>query len=800
LRFTAHSAFCCPPKRMKKLLLPPLLALLVLLLLFGAVSPGLAQSGDDWYTTNTWTPHQNHPTYAFSGYPMEVWSNTSLNMSFVVPSNTPPGYVADNQVFEWGGNNGNTSRIWSPNSSTDNDITVISPHNASVRFAFLMRHNNGGGSVNIDAKIYRVDTTAADVLVCQRSVAQNITTSWDVVNVAMLSTDCNLTALSATQRYDVRFSMNNLVGVNVHIAKMEIQRFYTPPPPPPPPPPVPTGTAVPITGTCIINSGGLTSEIPANIVPNWSYETGQVIPNDWESPDAPSNIPAMWQRNKLDAHHGQNYIAAPATTTTYNTIVRVPQPGRYLVGAYVRGFGNLSYSFGDSLNSTSNSLVVSSTTTFLAAQMVHNIESLGGTDQSKNGRLLSFGLEPGDYVLDSVFVIPVTFTDGITNTGLPTDTAGLTVYCPQLQPITTTTPVSGNTGLIGGGTIYPSWTGAGAYCTTCPTPNSMLAIGTWIAWLGCVLANLFFCWLASWISSLAALVSSMFVWAAGGLNSLISLINSGWGLLLSIWSLAVGAIEAVWGWFALFMAWLGGIVGNAALWVWDILSSIFGFYLPTTVARLWVGAQWLATTAIGGVGWVFSLVTAGAGWLLDLAVNGFYWAVDVAQQAAAWLVGIFWLIMEYLDPLTLLVWFLRLPFIQTILGVLSSIGIGGNVAFIILNGMAVAITNIYDALVELWALLRIVIDAFRGVFATDDYVVILNTTGGDVDLIEPGALNTPGMNGTKILWLGLAAIATADYLIEIFPLEIPLWLTIGALAFGVVTWTLKQWQEILPFG
>jgi hypothetical protein len=572
-------------------------------------------------------------------------------------------------------------------------------------------------------------------------------------------------------------------------------------PEPPPPPPPPGTIGVPITATCVINSGGISSTIPANIVPNWSYETGQTIPNDWDSPDVPSNIPAMWERNKLDAAHGQNYITAPATATRYETRVTLPQPGRWLVGLYAKGTGSFVYSFARNTNDGIQSTVVvtgSEGGEWLVTQFVADVPEIGGTDQSKGSRYLTFDLEPGDYDIDAVFVIPVTNTAGITNTGLPTDTAGLSVYCPALQPVETETPNQGNVGLY---PVYPAWNGSGAYCQTCPIPGSMLRLGEWVAWLGCVLTNLFFCWLRSWIDSLISLGLSIFAFMGSAVNSLMTGINQILIWFGMVWDVVIYAIESVWGWFAQLLAWLGDAIYSVALWLWGIGQTIWGVYIPTTIARLWVFAIWVGDGVNAVIGWVWDSGASALVWLWELGGSALVWVWELGVAAVTWLwetgayaiawllEGIAWL-WANLDPLTLLIWLLNLPPVQALL----SAGMGG---YIIVNAMGIAISNLSTALLELWDLLLIVVNAFRGVFAADDYVIILNTSGGEIETVDPGALGASGMNGTKMLWLGLSAIATADYMVEIFPLEIPLIMTIGILAWGIGAWTLSQWKEII---
>jgi hypothetical protein len=145
-------------------------------------------------------------------------------------------------------------------------------------------------------------------------------------------------------------------------------------------------------------------------------------------------------------------------------------------------------------------------------------------------------------------------------------------------------------------------------------------------------------------------------------------------------------------------------------------------------------------------------------------------------------------------------WWLNLPITQHILNLFYYWGMGTEIGRLVLFSLGAVIANIYDSLLEMWQLLRIIFNAFRGVFIGDEYSVFINISGEDLGIIEPAALHAEGMNGTKMLWLGLAALATIDYSLEVFPLALPLWMAVGGVAFGVITWTMRQWQTILNFG
>lgn len=546
------------------------------------------------------------------------------------------------------------------------------------------------------------------------------------------------------------------------IDSLETSGTVTPPPPPPTPTPGLTPT-IPLTYTCYINASNPSQG--ANLIQNGSFEEsndGGFTPDNWYSNPGIAIANAYWKEIPAQAADGEDYLLHRLEpSASFYQVVEVLTDTQVLVGTAFRspvGPGSATMSFtppvtGSLYMTSSNGgdwQLHEFTTTLAAGNYTLN---LNAPDTTVNGESAAF---------DLVYMFPVTG-------------AGVSVWCPFFNTIETPTPPPSGTGSIIG---YPGWMGSGAYCTTCPLPSSLIQIGAWVGWLGCILTNLFFCWLETWMANLYNAIGASLAWLAYAWNSLVTIIEALWNQAMVVWGFLASYIEGIWGWFTTFMTWLVAIMETVVNWWLGVLGNLWNTYIPGLTQSFFNGVVWATNAAISAVGWVWSIVLV----------------------VAAWLVDRFWDLVSYIDPLALLIWFLKLPFIQSILSVLSYFGIGNEAARVVLYALATVMRDIYDALLELWDLLIIVVQAFRGSWGDEPYKIFLNVNGEDIDVVAPAELYATGANATKILWLGLAAVASVDYAVEIFPLELPLWLAIGGLAFVVVMWTLNLWKEVLPFG
>lgn len=520
---------------------------------------------------------------------------------------------------------------------------------------------------------------------------------------------------------------------------------------------------IPLTYTCYINASNPSQG--ANLIQNGSFEDsadGGYTPDNWASNPGIIIANDYWKEIPAQAADGEDYLLhrLQPSASIYQ-VVEILTDTQVLVGTAFRspiGSGSASMSFTPPVSgslymtSTTNGdwKIHEFTTTLTAGNYTLN---LNVPDTSSNGESAAF---------DLVYMFPVTG-------------AGISVWCPFFNTIEAPTPPPSGTGSI---VNYPAWSGSGAYCKTCPVPSSLLQIGAWLGWLGCVLTNLFFCWLETWLANIFNIIGAFAGWMAVAWNALMTVFESVWALFLMVWEHVVNFMISSFWQFANFVVWATNIVLTVIEYITNQITYSRDVYTTELVNAFWGGTYWIAQAILNGVAWLWSVILTFSSWLVDR----------------------FWDVVSYLDPLALLVWFLKLPFIQAILSALSYFGIGGDAARIVLYAVATVMMDIYDALLELWSLLRVVVNAFRDSWGDEPYKIFLNVNGEDVDTVAPGELYATGANATKILWLGLAAVASIDYAVEIFPLELPLWLAIGGLSFVVVMWTLNLWKEVLPFG
>lgn len=497
--------------------------------------------------------------------------------------------------------------------------------------------------------------------------------------------------------------------------------YWTPENPTPGEPSGPTlGAAVPITTTCSILQNGVTNNYNANLVDNWSFEqatASQFVPDDWEPTSNAGAVPAAYQQNKLDAVNGEDYLNN-ADAFVIETQVSIPQTGTYLFGAHVRGDIPVETTWaGYTFNATPVS-----TTEWIASERVITIDTVGGSPgKPKNTYVYELGFSTGgDVAIDAVYVVPVTYTAGITNTGTPTDTSGLVVNCPAFQnPITSTGTVTPGEPIYV--PTYPWFTGNNnAVCTTCPIPQldglnpaAMLGyMASWVAWLGCQIRNLIMCFLWVWLQNIIQASGAIFSLLATLQNALVTLMSAVWSWAVNTWNN--------------FGAWLGDTISNALEWGWEITEDA------------WNGAIWLAEQAQGGILWAYV-------WLQQ------NFAIGAAVMRLGWMVG------------------------QLLADILFGIG-----------------ESLFQFSGALWEVVNVVRDSF----GAQPYEIIINTSGEETGTVNPAELYNSGVNGTKVLWVVFLAIGAVDYFITQFPsLQVVMWLSIGVMAFGLVLWTMKLWED-----
>lgn len=161
-----------------------------------------------------------------------------------------------------------------------------------------------------------------------------------------------------------------------------------------------------------------------------------------------------------------------------------------------------------------------------------------------------------------------------------------------------------------GGTIVPITSGLpGGVCYTCNQPTTINPFA-WIAWLGCLLVNLFSCWL--------------YVWLLGIVNSVLGVVNN--FLSFAYWFALVyqvvlswfgDTINAVLGWFGgQVTAFANGLTGLGFGLIQNLLNSPF-------IQAVWAAAGWLSM--------VWSVVQAFINQILLLIGDLFNGLIDLIE-------------------------------------------------------------------------------------------------------------------------------------------------------------------------
>lgn len=215
----------------------------------------------------------------------------------------------------------------------------------------------------------------------------------------------------------------------------------------------------------------------------------------------------------------------------------------------------------------------------------------------------------------------------------------------------------------------------------------------------------------------------------------------------------------------------------------------------------------LGNLVLGVFGNVFSFLN----WLAGLPNTALAWLGGFWQDAINWVGGAWQNIWAWVGNVwstlatgirtffhSLLQRLLDTPLVQFLYGVLSRLEL-------ILEFGAAAFTWFINALQTLGrgiiSLIELVIDLFQSViqaFIDPEYdwslVPGANPDGGFL----PGDLGGDGPSPQKVLWLILLGLGTLDASIGDLGVSSLQYVPIGLLSIGLVLWTLKKWEFILP--
>lgn len=254
----------------------------------------------------------------------------------------------------------------------------------------------------------------------------------------------------------------------------------------------------------ITNDSGITTtqtityEIPdANLVQNKSFENvsnyfGSNTPDTWDQVVGGVVDYSFSSIGNSLPRTGSNSVYNTTDYELWGSADRVLSPGYYLQGFFASCATGLL-----SCDSNQVSLAVGSAVTqTIAGTVIGTYASYSDTILLGGGSpdiVLTFDHSPGyPYVfVDDVFLVPV-------------DENGLVSCSADMYPPDEyyTDPIGSIPGPVGG---------AGTVCYQCtiPTSTSASAVSYWIAWLGCVLRNMFSCSLRVWLLIIGNWISGL---------------------------------------------------------------------------------------------------------------------------------------------------------------------------------------------------------------------------------------------------------------------------------------------------
>lgn len=245
----------------------------------------------------------------------------------------------------------------------------------------------------------------------------------------------------------------------------------------------------------------------------------------------------------------------------------------------------------------------------------------------------------------------------------------------------------------GGGGIPAPIVGTGGECLDCTPPTNFLSLVSWIAWLGCLIANLFTCNLYYW---------------------LLDVINT---------------IYGVFQWVASFVAWLPGIWQAGLSWLGSIIDAVTNG-LGNFLNGLWEAAKTWFYSVVGNV--------------------------------------------------------LNSPFVQTVWGYISNAGVWWDVIKGFIAGAFDLLGRVFSQIVDAIVLIFDLIDAVISAFGQP----------------PPEIVDVFGMtNEETIMVIVLLGLSGGDAVFAAFAGNVMDWLTpitLGLMTIGVIAWTLKTLQDILP--
>ncbi len=262
---------------------------------------------------------------------------------------------------------------------------------------------------------------------------------------------------------------------------------------------------LPLTTTQVISDGGetitqttvTTYTRPVNLLSNWSFETAAgAMPEHWGTVvnGAVQNVPGVWWiSNPAYANSGSRSVSNIADFMVVQSLP-LYSAGRYVAGFYARCTDGAC----DPAQARWDGLVVAASLAMSTTYQVYTGTHLTGGGGASFAIDLTLG---GNVYVDDVFVYPAN-EDGSVNC----DPA---FFAPPDEEPGGSAPPGCVVDPLTNQCIWAPSGPAGTVCYHCATPSPASPVQLWLAWLGCVLRNMFSCSLRVWLFEIANALRGM---------------------------------------------------------------------------------------------------------------------------------------------------------------------------------------------------------------------------------------------------------------------------------------------------
>lgn len=120
-------------------------------------------------------------------------------------------------------------------------------------------------------------------------------------------------------------------------------------------------------------------------------------------------------------------------------------------------------------------------------------------------------------------------------------------------------------------------------------------------------------------------------------------------------------------------------------------------------------------------------------------------------------------------------------------------------AMALIQTVIAQIRALFMAAISVLELIQNIIVSVATAWNADPYQIdFIGSGGGGPGSFDPGLLEEQGVNDSKITWVLLIGLAALDAIAGDFGFQYLQFIIIGVMAFGVIAWTLKQFQDIVP--